>query len=428
MAIEQAVAPYKLPHVAGIFDFGDVRESQHHRFRRIGAACAIILFAVTWRLWIPQTVYPQVPLIRMASNVPSWLAWMILAVVALAMATLLAGKKRSHIQLASATLAIGLVAMFLIDQHRLQPWAYEFAIIGLVMATCGYRFTFRCLRVITISIYVFSALGKLDYEFTHTTGQQFLYTLQSLVGLDSPPWPETARYVIVVLFPVMELLIAASLCWQRSRRVGVVIACVFHAMLVLLLGPLGLGHQPAVLIWNLFFMAKVVLLFGLENRPYDASPLPVGRERWVGLAVAMLALWPLLEPWGYIDHWLAWGLYSPRNSRATLFLSAGADVPGDLAGYLKPARNGYQEFDLGQWSIDTLSVPIYPQDRFQIGVSLAVIDRLERNVSIRVVWQGMSGRDNGQRSVDVLTRTDRVRMTAEKFFFNAFPNQNLDSS
>lgn len=425
MAIEKP-APNKLAFFAAFLEFGDVDASRFDLFRRISGGCAAALGAVTWRLWTPQSVFPQVPLVRVVGTVPSWLEWILLSAVASALFTLIMAKNHRYAHRASAVLVVALALLFLIDQHRLQPWAYEFAIIGFVMAACRPRLACWWLRVMTISIYVFSALGKFDFEFTHTTGQQFLNTLLSLVGWESIAWVEAMRYSIVTLFPVTELLIAMCLCCYPLRRVGVALSIVFHVTLVVLLGPLGLRHQPAVLIWNLFFMAKVTLLFGLAKRSEAvARAIPTRRERWTGLAVALLALWPLLEPCGCIDHWLAWGLYSPRNSRVALILSASTDVPEELVEYLKPSRNGYQEFDIDAWSIDALSVPIYPQDRFQIGVALALINQLGSDPSIRVVRQGMAARRTGKRRTEVFSRLDRVHMAAETFFFNAHPRQNL---
>ena len=46
------------------------------QLRRWWAICGLVLFAVTWRLWVPQAVFPQVPLFRWASALPSAVDWL----------------------------------------------------------------------------------------------------------------------------------------------------------------------------------------------------------------------------------------------------------------------------------------------------------------------------------------------------------------
>ena len=90
-------------------------------------------------------VYPQVPLVQLAAAAPRWLKWLLLAMIVTSIGMLILTRHSISISRASAALVVGLLAMFLIDQHRLQPWAYEFAIIGLVMATCRSAFALRLL-------------------------------------------------------------------------------------------------------------------------------------------------------------------------------------------------------------------------------------------------------------------------------------------
>ena len=51
------------------------------------------------------------------------------------------------------------IVLVLIDQHRLQPWAYEFAIVGVILALTRSSLGLRLLRILVISIYLYSALA-----------------------------------------------------------------------------------------------------------------------------------------------------------------------------------------------------------------------------------------------------------------------------
>ena len=94
-----------------------------------------------------------------------------------------------------------------------------------------------------ISIYFYSAIGKLDFEFLHTVGQQMLGAMVTLLGQDPTLIPSWLRIVLVACFPLAELAIAAGLAWPQSRRVAGWFAIGVHLILIVVLGPLGLNQD-----------------------------------------------------------------------------------------------------------------------------------------------------------------------------------------
>ena len=65
---------------------GDVYQAELCRdwLRRALGLFGLLLVAATWRLWTPQQVYPQVPLVRGLDGLGPWFEWF-------AAATMLAG-------------------------------------------------------------------------------------------------------------------------------------------------------------------------------------------------------------------------------------------------------------------------------------------------------------------------------------------------
>ena len=49
------------------------------RLQRWTAVGSIALVAATWRLWVPQTVFPQIPLFSILCSAPAWCDWICLA-------------------------------------------------------------------------------------------------------------------------------------------------------------------------------------------------------------------------------------------------------------------------------------------------------------------------------------------------------------
>lgn len=399
----------------------------------------VLLVGVTWRLWLSPSEFPQVPLLRFAIALPTVFDRSALALLlASTVGSLVAGpaglQRWRHLSL---LVSVGcLMILFVTNQHRLQPWAFQISWVLLAIALCRAVIALRMLRVFVVSIYFFSGLSKIDYQFVYTTGREFLDGLVGLVGLSIELWPESLKIAVTLSFPVVEVFIAAALVARRTRTLAVLLAIGMHVTLFVLLGPLGLGHQPGVLLWNLVSAALVGLLFwkgpnaaGDSGIPADAPPR---RYRLQPLAVGMLCVVsaaPLLEPLGRYDHWLAWGLYAPHNSRVRMLVDerAAEQLPDSLRAHLQPIAGDWPAVyvPLDRWSIDCLSVPIYPQARFQVGVAFAVLRESGIRSGFRLEVLSDSNRRTGQRTIDVIRNLDQLKLQLNRFTFNAIPRNDI---
>lgn len=440
--------------VLAFFEFGDVSASRYRWVHTSWALFGILLMLATWRLWIPQRVYPQIPLLAPASFLPVACQWgaAVIALFSLLVTWILVMRGGRGIAWPALVYLTAMLLLFLTDQHRLQPWAYQWTIYALVFAWLpadrdAGRPALGLLRLVTLSIYFYSALGKFDYQFLHSVGQQFLGVVVGFLGIGEQTladWPRWLRLGLAAAFPCGELLIVVALLVPKWRRAGVRAAMVLHAALLLVLGPWGLRHQPGVLIWNAFFIAQVWLLFSGSGTgdsaasgasSHDAARPPTADSRaaprkWLptGAVLAVVCL-PLLEPWGGFDHWPSWGLYSPRNSRVQVEVHrAGIEqLPAELQAFLADVDDSinWVPLKIDDWSLAALSVPIYPQDRFQLGVAEAIATRYRLDRTIRVHVRGMSDRWTGARSEKTLSGRQQIVAAANRFRLNAHPSDHL---
>ncbi|MEZ6091259.1 MAG: hypothetical protein R3C05_25235 [Pirellulaceae bacterium] len=395
----------------------------------IAAVSLLALMAVTWRLWVPLNGYPRVPLLSIGLMLPSVIDGIAATLlIGSVLASLLPqlGKLRGRCLLAAA---VALAILFVTDQHRLQPWAFESLWIFVALALCRERVALRWIRFLVISIYFWSGVSKLDSQFAHTTGREFLVGLSDLLGQTVDAWPESVRIATTLALPLVELCIAVLLIFPKTRRIAVAGGVAMHAVLIVLLSPLGLNHQPAVLLWN---ATSALLTVALFRRPtVQHEEVLSGQPRFQGFAIAMICLvivLPLAEPWGRYDHWLAWGLYAPHNSRVVLLVNE--EVVGRLP---KEVRKHVVRVDdvggttqlfhvrLDRWSIASQSVPIYPQQRFQAGVAYWIIRRSDLRSGFQVHLQSASDRRTGERSTVVVSDVDHLRMQLSRYGLNAFP-------
>ncbi len=389
--------------VAGHPTYSDTRWSALGRW---WGGIGLLLIAVTWKLWLPQDVYPQVPLIRLGLVFPNWLQWAgLLGLIVPLFALVAEGASGSRRQRMFAGLFLaGFAILVLADQHRLQPWAYHLALIAVLLVWSQPPVCFAYLRLLLVTIFVYSAAGKFDFTFLNSIGPEMAGEVLSWIGRDE--WP-AGRTVVAFVFPIVELAVAIGILVPVTSRMATKIAILTHLLLLMVLGPWGLGQRAGVLVWNLLFIGMWIILFPGSFRRRDDTTEPrlatdTHRSSLV-VSICFLGAWlcPLLEPIGGYDHWLSWGLYSPRNSRVTLHVHQTVVPPDDNTGalqYLAAAdEKGWRRVEVDRWSLDALRVPIYPQDRYQWGVVCAVVEELgvER---FRIDVYGMARRKDGHRT------------------------------
>lgn len=412
-------------------------------------AIGSLLIAVTWRLWTPQELFPQVPLMRLFSADATehvWfqgLAWTSLLVMLcglLAMA--LFGIKLAFFSDDSRSLrksvllwVMGWAMLVLIDQHRLQPWAVQLSVIVVLAATLRAENALRYVRWLVLGIYFWSAVGKLDVQFVRTVGTQFVEQLLAFMAVPTGDLDPHWAAKLALAFPLGELLVVGLLFFSRTRRIGVVAAVVMHCVLLFVLGPWGLDHEPGVLLWNVLFLLQAWLLFWqVQDGQASVREPSDGNPRLGPLLVLGMLLAPIGERAGYVDHWLAWALYAPHSSRAVVFVRASDRdrLPESLRGLLgDPSGTGdttqkVQPWDwvrvpIEQWSLKTLGVPIYPQGRFQLGVATSVAEQAKLDRNIRVELRSVAQRRTGERKTQVLSGLDDLHRATELFWLNSRP-------
>ncbi len=390
----------------------------------------VLLWSTTWQLWTPQSLYPQVPLLQLACYLPGWVDWLtLLGIVA---SLLLLGAHAPHAPRrwqAFVILATCLILQFIGDQHRLQPWAYEFLLIVLVMVFAPAERVLPLLRLLTVSIYFHSALSKADITFFQTLGYDFFSTLLDQLGLQVGRESRLATLGIAC-FPLGEIAIAGGLCFRTTRRLACLGSLIMHSTLLIILGPTGLDHQTPVLLWNAGFMLLNLLLFWNCRRffPTKAKGLKpsLNTSTAPGIALAMLVLiCPFLAPWQWFDHWPAWGLYSPSAGRVSVFIhrQAADRIAPPAATYLVDPNpdEAWLQLDIDRWSLEELHVPIYPQARFQLGVAKAVARQYHLDYSIRAYAFGPAARFSGIRRCTELRGIVPIQQAAQQHWLNAHP-------
>lgn len=406
--------------------------------RWIISAFGLWLLVATRPLWLNDGRFPQVPWFSWGCHVPRWIDLVLVVVVGTALIAIACTAAESRINRWSLlTFAGALGGLMLLDQHRCQPWAYQLVLVALVLAWSPHHLAIGLLRLLTVSIYFHSAVSKCDWSFCAGIGQSFLWKLQTLLtGQDVPVVPGGAS-LWPLAFPIGELLIAVGLVWPAARRWALWGAIGMHLLLLLILGPWGLQHSTGVLIWNLLFIVQNLILFS-RNRTVSVNQAETSSVanrksidlRWAAVVLtAWVVVWPFGEPWGYCDLWPAWGLYAQHGERLAVFVTDDAvkRLPAEWQDAAVPATREHEDQQLWvlrpqQVSLQQTWAPVYPQNRFSLGVALALArDAQLTATQISATWYSPANRWTGQHDSRELKTLTEIEQAAISCHWNAKP-------
>ncbi len=415
------------------------------RLQRTVAATAFVLILATWKLWTPNSVYPQVPLFRWAEVIPAWIEWSLLGVLPVSLLVAMdVGFTKRWSRRALIVYVLATAVLVAANQHRLQPWAYEFVVLAAVLALAPPRNALVMIRLLVISIYFYSAVSKLDYSFVHTHGQQFLLVVFQSVGLSIDDWSDNAKHLLAACIPIAELAVGIALCLPRLRRWGLSGSLLMHGLLLVVLGPWGLDHKPGVLIWNVYFIIQNILLFGpiytraaSSVRPHAQSADSNSSEtvststrigsQFAAVSVTAVLVLPLLEPYGCFDHWPAWAVYAARTEKLKVYVheSQRERLPSELKQHVERPRfdSKWCRVYIDRWSLSELNAPIYPQQRFQLGVALAVARTYDLDSHLTVICESAADRRKGTRTSHEVFGSAELTQEAQRFWLNAIPRE-----
>ncbi len=402
------------------------------RLRRVVAIACLGLIGASWRLWLPPGEFPQIPWWSPLCEVPGGVDSGLLLLLAGGVVAASIGPASVRITRWSLGLtAAASAGLMLLDQHRLQPWAYHLGLCAVILSAAPNATGLRCCRVLVISLYLWSGWSKVDPEFLDRHGQMLLEGVLRSLGQSAAVWSDFQRRWAAALMPVGELLIGAALAWPRTRRWGLGGSIAMHLWLLAALGPWGLGHEPAVLLWNTAFLVQNWLLFARRWEDAASASLPPaarpGGDRLAIGVTAAAAVLPIFNLAGWFDHWPSWSVYSSRPESVQVFVRAEAvaRLPESLQRRVAPPwpLTEWRRVGLDQWSFEVLGVPPYPQGRWRLAIAAAMAeqaglreDQLQVELQRRTRWWGrewetirLDGRDAVARELESYRVNTRPR-------------------
>ena len=402
---------------------------------------------LTRPLWFCGGLFPKVPFVPACGRIEFELgAVLIGSLFAASSASALGLVKRSVWARRSTSVASAIaVACFVVlvsgDQHRFQPWVYQYIMtIAAILVVPGERGERLC-RFFLIALYLHSGLSKLDVSFRDELGRVFLDRTLGAFGLDATLWPRGVRSAAIWFAPAYEIAIGVALARGRTRTIGALGAIALHGTLFYVLGPRGLDHSAGVLAWNAAVAVEVAVLFlgaagrdrhnTISNHNNIKENNSFVRRVFGFVFIFLIFIAPCGERAGLFDTWPSFGLYASHAER-TIVLIAREDVgeyPESIVRHAKsvPGIPGRLVLDLTSWSRAERDAPVYPQNRALNGVAEALAMRYVGRRPIRVEHLGRAGLFSDRRDRVRLIGLDAIREHARSYYLNARPVERIEA-
>jgi len=445
-----------------------------NQLRLLRDVSALILIACTWRLWFGASDFPAVPFFSFLEAVSRTVDPILsgVLVVALFIDAFLAASRvargRAFVrsvrveQGCDVTFVAMAVALILLNQHCLQPWMCHFLIltpllwpqtskskltvdeVGSAESTDDLSddaFFQNAILWFTASIYAWSAWSKLDASFLQTHGPKFVGAICDAIGFSTRFWTDRTWQITAAALPIGELIVGVALLFRKTRSVALCGSVLMHLVLILAIGPWGLNHNAGVLLWNGFFIVQnVVLLVAVRQSGANAG-LPRGEcttetsttwkvrcARRRSAAVLILAgavLFPAVRSVDCCDTWLAWAVYASSPARVLVQVREDSvdQLPESLIPYVepRPINDGWSWLRIDLWSLAATGTPIYPEDRFQLGVALFIAREAGLRADIRIIHEEESDRWTGKRERSEKAGEAAMGELAKRFLLNSLP-------
>ena len=392
------------------------------RFRFVLCSATLLMMGLSWPLWVETGAFPRVPFVLGLPEFTGPASWLAFGLLLLAVSAAAVGIAWRGMLVASMVM---LFVLILQDQHRFQPWVYQYAMTALALATLGRVRSLGFARLFLIALYCHSGLSKLDASFARGLGSTFLETAARLVRVDTEHWPQESRLAAIVVMPACEIAIAVGLCFHTTRRMALAGVVVLHLALLAILGPWGLRQSAIVLIWNAALVLEDLLLFGSIALPAD--PVPEADSRWAVMtrwAFGLGVLMPLGERCGIWDSWPSFALYASHVERTDVLVhESDLDIlPSAIRRHaLVAGPSPWRKLDLTGWSRDVRGVPVYPQARACLGVAEALAKRYPLAHLLQVTQWSRADRWSGHRRRVECWGFSAIARQGDRYHLNAHP-------
>jgi hypothetical protein len=221
---------------------------------------------------------------------------------------------------------IGLFALTVMaDVNRLSPYWFNYLCLGgvLYFRHSDDHDTDDWLRPTLVILgvqYLWAGINKANPAYLH--GGFLWFTEPYFEPTKTPAWLITALFFT----PLIEMALGVGLFFRQSTMYATWLGVVMHAVLVIVLGPLGRSWGAGIWPWNLGLMAFLIV-GALKLRNPNEIWRPLQRRELV--FVLVLAIVPVFNLFGNGLYFASYRMYTNNETSGMLYLEEGLNASVD---------------------------------------------------------------------------------------------------
>ncbi len=315
----------------------------------------------SFELWLPiNRTFPRVPVFI---DVSMWFDRLLTIILIISLVSIIIFPKRKICKFSAIT---SLLFLAIFDQMRLQPWVYQYFLIIVLFTFHDWKKkisspTLLLIQLLIASLYIWSGLQKLNYNFVFETLPLFLSPLQTLVSINKLP-----LIFLGLTWAMIEIIIGCGLIFHKTRRFSIYSAIIMHTIILTLL--IAKNYNQIVWFWNATLILLVFCSFWkTDNSIFEITQNTIsGREFLITIIVFASAILPFLSFFGLWDMNLSGALYSGRNEVGVIRVNENLfeNLPPQIKKVIFETKNDNQKIlPLFEWSMNELNIPVNPEER-----------------------------------------------------------------
>lgn len=333
--------------------------------RKIVSICFITGILLSFNLWHSDRQFPLIPVFNSFIEFSTTINYGLFFLLLISLTAVFFSANRKYV---IAFLSI-IILLILQDQTRLQPWTYIYILILLPYLlkdnTQTSQKKINYFQLIFIGIYIWSGIHKLNPNFVEVTFRSMILFLFKINNASISNSFLSLGYGI----PVIEIGIGLSLIFRKTRKFGVVLAIISHAVIIIFVSAAGGLTNSVVYPWNIAMVLCVFFLFyKLENKVIILKE-PSLFFKLLNIFIFFIALvLPSLNLIGRWDTYMSFSFYSSKIKNYYIFVEDKGNSVIETLVYQEYFKNidgmtGGGIIDLNLWSYKELNVPFFPEKR-----------------------------------------------------------------
>lgn len=323
----------------------------------------LLTISITYPLWQADRLFPLVPLFSFIPTFPAPVDTLLfVGQIILLLAIIIIPRLR----LFSWLYVVLFVILAIEDQNRLQPFFYQYVFtlffIGLYDSykEQGRHFILNSLRILLIGTYVWAGLQKLNTYFIDGV---FPYLLEAFITVPVH-WDQSLIKFIALIIPFTEIAIGVGFMLNKYKKWAVLLALVTHMIALLILGPWGHAYGQQVWPWNVVMIILCFLLFWTDGQVSYHTLIAASRSWGIRIALLFFGFMPILNFFGYWDHYLSFSLYSGKAPYAAIYVDDTLEnqLPHHILQYIYE-HEGKRYISVTEWASGEIRQMPCPEER-----------------------------------------------------------------